>query len=35
VKNVMETMTPTVPPITARDPEPRVTSARIRMTSFW
>ena len=34
VKKHMAVMTPTVPPMTASAPEPRVTSARIRRISF-
>ena len=34
VKKVIAVITPTVPPITASAPEPRVTSARIRRISF-
>jgi hypothetical protein len=34
VKKHMAVITPTVPPMTARAPEPRVTSARIRRISF-
>ena len=34
VKKVIAVITPTVPPMTARPPEPRVTSARRRMISF-
>ena len=34
VKNVMPAITPTVPPMTARAPEPRVTSASSRRISF-
>ena len=35
VKKHIAVITPTVPPITASAPEPRVTSARIRRISFW
>ena len=34
VKKHIAVMTPTVPPMTASAPEPRVTSARIRRISF-
>ena len=34
VKNDIAVITPTVPPMTARAPEPRVTSARRRKISF-
>ncbi len=33
VKTVMPTITPMVPPMTASAPEPKLTSARIRMVS--
>jgi hypothetical protein len=34
VKNAIAVITPTVPPITASAPDPRVTSASSRKTSF-